>query len=108
MKKLLLLAVLATGAATASAQTGTPAGTAKKGKDSSYGPASAATIAPNGPVSSGPRPGQKINTAPATGANRASRSSSTLKAARQGRPTASDDMQSMPKNSAARPGKKRY
>ena len=107
MRKILLLAVLATGAATASAQSGKPAGTTSKSNgDNSYGPASSATIAPNGPVDSGVRPGQKVNTAPATGANRASRSSSTAKASRQGSATASDNPQSMRKNSAVKPGAK--
>ncbi len=103
MKKLLLLAVLATGVATASAQA--PGSAQGKSGPTNHKPVTGdpVTAPPNGPVASRPRPGQKINTAPATGANRASRSSSTAKAARQGRATGSDNMQSMPKNSAAKP-----
>ncbi len=108
MKKLLFLAALAASITTASAQSGKPAGTSSKPKGgNSYGQASAATIAPNGPVAPGVKPGQKVNTAPATGANRASRSSSTVKASRQGTATASDKPQSMSKNAAVKPGAKK-
>ncbi|MFD1468985.1 hypothetical protein ACFQ48_12180 [Hymenobacter caeli] len=65
------------------------------------------TAAPNGPVNAGVKPGQKVDTAPATGANRASRSSSTAKAARQGTATGNDKPQSMGKNAAVKPGAKK-
>ncbi len=99
MKKLLFLAALVAGTATAQAQSG----------PTNHKPVTGdpVTAAPGGPVSSGPKPGQKVNTAPATGANRASRSSSTAKATRQGSPTAGNNMQSMPKNSAVKPGAKK-
>lgn len=108
MNKLLLLAALAANISTASAQSGKAAGTTSKPKgDNSYGQPSPATTAPNGPVNTGGKPGQKINTAPATGANRASRSSSTAKAANQGTATAGDAPQSMHKNAAVKPGAKK-
>lgn len=108
MKKILLLATLAASITTASAQSGKPAGNTSKPKgDNSYGQPSPATTAPNGPVNAGVKPGQKVNTAPATGANRASRSSSTVKASRQGSATASDAPQSMHKNAAVKPGAKK-
>ena len=108
MKKLFLLAVLAVGvAATASAQA--PGSAQGKSGPTNHKPVTGdpVTATPNYPVSTGPKPGQKVNTAPATGATRASRSSSTAKASRQGSPTASNNMQSMPKNSAVKPGNKK-
>ena len=107
MKKFLLLAALAAGIATASAQA--PGSAQGKSGPTNHKPVTGdpVTAAPNYPVSTGPKPGQKVNTAPATGANRASRSSSTAKAARQGSPTSGNNMQSMPKNSAVKPGNKK-
>ena len=113
MKKLLLLAALAAGAATASAQT--PA--SKSGSGSAAQRAStsnadtpspnATTTAPNYSPGNGQRTGGKINTAPATGANRASRSSSTAKAANQGKATGSGNIEMMHKNTTAKPGAKK-
>ena len=113
LKKLLLLAALAAGISTASAQTprstgGSSSATTRAASSNAGSPAnSAITPAPNYSLGSGQRTGKKINTAPATGATRASRSSSTAKAARQGKATGSGNIESMSKNSNARPGAKR-
>ena len=109
MKMFLLLAVvLASGVATASAQAPGSAAGGRSGP-TNHKPVTGdpVTAAPNYPVSTGPKPGQKVDTTPATGPTRASRSSSTAKAARQGSPTAGNNMQSMPKNSAVKPGQKK-
>ncbi|OGX90784.1 hypothetical protein [Hymenobacter coccineus] len=99
MKKLLFLAALAAGITTAQAQSGPTNHKPVVGDP--------VTAAPNGPVNAGVKPGQKVNTAPATGANRASRSSSTVKASRQGTATASGLPQAMGKNAAVKPGAKK-
>ena len=108
MKTLLLLAALAGGAAPASAQAPGSATGGRSGP-TNHKPVTGdpVTAAPNYPVSSGPKPGQKVDTTPAPGPTRASRSSSTAKAARQGSPTAGNNMQSMPKNAAVKPGNKK-
>ena len=110
MKNLLVLAVLAFGGATAAAQTpaskggsGSAAQRASTSNADTPSP-SATTTAPNYAPGNGQKTGGKINTAPATGANRASRSSSTTKAARQGKAMGSGNIESMHKNSAAKPG----
>lgn len=108
MKMLFFLAVaLAAGVATAPAQT--PGSAQGKSGPSNHKPVTGdpVTATPNYPVSTGPKPGRKVDTTPATGPTRASRSSSTAKAARQGSPTAGNNMQSMPKNSAVKPGAKK-
>ena len=106
MKKLLLLAALAAGITTASAQSGGAAARAGATTKKS-GARVAMTAAPNTTPGNGERMGGKINTAPATGATRASRSSSTAKAARQGKATGSGNIEAMSKNSNARPGPKK-
>ena len=113
MKKLLILAVLVVGTASASAQMPRSAGksssaTQRASTSNANNPApTATTVAPNISLGNGQRTGQKINTAPATGANRASRSSSTTKAAKQGKATGSGNIESMSKNSSATPGAKK-
>ena len=106
MKKLLILAALAAGITTASAQSGGAAARAGATTKKS-GARVAMTVAPNTTPGNGERMGGKINTAPATGATRASRSSSTAKAARQGKATGSGNIEAMSKNSNARPGPKK-
>ena len=113
MKFLLITAALLAGAATASAQT--PASKASSGSAAQRASTSnadtpspsATTTAPNYAPGKGQRGNKKINTAPATGANRASRSSSTAKAANQGKATGSGNIESMQKNSSAKPGAKK-
>ena len=113
MKSLLIAAALLVGAAMASAQT--PASKAGSGSAAQRASTSnadtpsptATTVAPNYTPNKDQRGGKKINTAPATGANRASRSSSTTKAAHQGKATGSGNIESMQKNSAAKPGAKK-
>ena len=107
MKKLPFLAALAAGITTASAQA--PGSAQGKSGLMNHKPVTGdpVTAAPNGPVNASVKSGQKVNTAPATGANRASRSSSTLKAANQGTATAGDKPQSMGKNAAVKPGAKK-
>lgn len=113
LKNLLLLAALAAGISTASAQmprsTSGSGSAATRAASSNAGSHSnsAITPAPNYSPANGQRTGEKINTAPATGATRASRSSSTVKAARQGKATGSGNIESMSKNSAAKPGAKK-
>ncbi len=113
MKSLFILAVLALCASTASAQT--PASRSGSGSAAQRASTSnadtpsptATTTAPNYAPGKGPRTGRKINTAPATGANRASRSSSTTKAANQGKATGSGNIETMHQNSTAKPGAKK-
>ena len=113
MKSLFILAVLAFGASTASAQTpasrsGSGSAAQRASTSNADTPApTATTTAPNYAPGKGARTGQKINTAPATGANRASRSSSTAKAANQGKATGSGNIEMMHQNSAAKPGAKK-
>ena len=115
MKNLLVLATLAIGIGTVSAQmprsksgSVSPTRRASITKNASGQAPSATTVAPNAPMVPGSNAtGSKINTAPATGANRASRSSSTSKAAHQGKATGSGNIESIPKNSAATPGTKK-
>lgn len=113
MKKLLLMALFSASVATASAQTpgsrtGSHAAAERAGSHTSASPSpSAITVVPNTSAGNGQRTGQKINTAPATGATRASRSSSTTKAARQGRATGSGNIEMSSKNSTTKPGVKK-
>ena len=113
MKSLLIAAALLVGTAMASAQT--PASKAGSGSAAQRASTSnadtpsptATTVAPNYAPNKDQRNGHKINTAPATGATRASRSSSTAKAAHQGSATGSGNIESMSKNSHATPGPKK-
>ena len=113
MKKLLFLVALAATVSTASAQTprstgGSGSAATRAASSNADSPSnSALTPAPNYSPANGQRTGKKINTAPATGATRASRSSSTAKAAHQGKPTGSGNIESMSKNSHATPGAKK-
>lgn len=113
MKTFFFAAALLAGAATASAQTpNSKAGSGSAAQRASTSNAdtpspTAITTAPNYAPSKGQRGNKKINTAPATGPNRASRSSSTTKAARQGKATGSGNIESMQKNSSAKPGAKK-
>jgi len=113
MKTLLILAALATGVATASAQTprstaGSGAAATRASSNNADSPApTSIAVKPNYSPGNGQRTGGKINTAPATGATRASRSSSTAKAAHQGSATGSGNIESMSKNSHATPGPKK-
>lgn len=111
MKKFLILAALVAGIATsASAQTpnsrgGSTSATQRASTSNGDSPSnSAITPAPNYSPGNGQRTGKKINTAPATGATRASRSSSTTKAARQGSATGSGNIEMSSKNSTTKPG----
>lgn len=115
MKTLLILTALAASITSASAQ-GTspsraksPSAASRASTSNSDTPApSAVTVTPNYSPGNGQRVGnKKINTAPATGATRASRSSSTLKAAKQGSATGSGNIETMSKNSNAKPGPKK-
>ena len=113
MKNLLFLVTLAASAVTASAQTpasrGGSGSAAQRASTSNADtpPAKATVVTPNYKPGNGQRAGGKINTAPATGATRASRSSSTAKAARQGSATGSGNIETMSKNSHATPGAKK-
>ncbi len=114
MKKLLILAVFATSIATASAQTprsksGSHSATQRASTSNADSPSnSAITPAPNYSPGNGQRTnGQKVNTAPATGATRASRSSSTTPAARQGKATGSGNIEMSSKNSGNAPAPKK-
>ena len=114
MKSFLILAALvATVTSAATAQTprstgGSGSAATRAGSSNGDSPSnSATTVAPNYSPGNGQRTGGKINTAPATGATRASRSSSTTKAARQGKATGSGNIETMSKNSNARPGPKK-
>jgi len=113
MKKLLLLALLAAGVGTAAAQTPRTNGrsssaatrAASTNRDS---PANAPTTTyPNASAGNGQRTGKKINTAPATGPTRASRSSSTIKSAKQGGASGSGNIESMSKSGTTSPGVKK-
>ena len=113
MKTLIFAAVLACATFTASAQTpaskggsGSAAQRASTSNADTPSPA-ATTTAPNYSPGNGQKTGRKVNTAPATGANRASRSSSTAKAARQGKATGSGNIEMMHQNSTAKPGAKK-
>ncbi|MDB5234350.1 MAG: hypothetical protein JWR44_1343 [Hymenobacter sp.] len=113
MKKLLILAALATSIATASAQTprsrgGSPAAAERAATTTRDSPSnSAINTPPTASPGNGQRTGRKINTAPATGPTRASRSSSTMKSARQGGATGSGNIESISKsaNGAPKPRK---
>ena len=113
MKNLLSLAIVAFSITTAAAQT--PASKSGSGSaaqrastsNADTPPAKATAVTPNYSPGNGQRTGGKVNTAPATGATRASRSSSTAKAAKQGAATGSGNIESMSKNSRAKPGMKK-
>ena len=113
MKTLFLAAMVACTTFTASAQTpASKGGSGSAAQRASTGNAdtpsgTATTTAPNYSPGNGQKAGGKINTAPATGANRASRSSSTAKAARQGKATGSGNIEMMHQNSTAKPGAKK-
>ena len=104
MKTFLILAALAAGVATASAQPGSSSAAKRAGSHNSKSSApTSISVAPNYSTKdagkdSGP---QKVNTAPATGATRASRSSSGPKTAGQRKPTGSGNIESMSKNNSS-------
>jgi hypothetical protein len=104
MKKLLILAALATGIASASAQTpnsrsGSTSAAQRASTDNRDSPSnSAITPKPNYSTGNGQRTGKKTDTTPATGPTRASRSSSKPKTAGQSRPTGSGNIESVSKN----------
>ena len=110
MKNLLLLAVLATSIATAAAQT--PRSTGKSGSAATRASSTnadspaptAISVTPNYSTSN-QRTGKKTNTAPATGATRASRSSSGPKTPGQKKPSGSSNIESMSKKEAPGPKK---
>lgn len=111
MKKLLILAALAAGISTASAQTPR----SREGSNSAAQrasttnrdspPSSPTTITPNYSPGNGQRAGKKADTTPATGPTRASRSSSGTKTPGQSKPTGSSNIESMSKSEKAGPKK---
>ena len=114
MKNLLILAALAAGISAASAQTpgsrqASPSAADRAASRTSATPApSPVATPPNVSAGRGQRTnGQKVNTAPATGPTRASRSSSTTKSARQGVGTGSGNIESLSKTTKDKPGVKK-
>jgi hypothetical protein len=113
MKTFLILAALAAGITTASAQTpgsrqGSASAADRAGSRTAATPAASAVVsAPNVSAGNGQRSGKKINTAPATGPTRASRSSSTANSANQGVGTGSGNIESLSKTPKDKPGVKK-
>ncbi|HEX8327090.1 MAG TPA: hypothetical protein VF629_06095 [Hymenobacter sp.] len=111
MKKLLIIAALAAGIGTATAQTprsregSTSAAQRASTTNSDSPPSSPITVRPNYSPGNGQRVGAKTNTTPATGPTRASRSSSGLKTPGQRKPTGSSNIESMSKTEKAGPKK---